>query len=402
MRILTIVPQEFYLPRGNPLASFHQVRDLLDRGHEVEVLTYGLGAPPPDPRFVVHRARGPHFTKRLKTGPSYVKIWFDVLLCFTLIGLLMRRRYDLIWAHEEAGFIAAWVAPVFRVPFVYHLHSSLPLQIRDWGFSQWEWVVQIFRWVESFTLRRAAAAVVISPGVGEVARAAAPKTPVIVILNRFAVDQEGTPEDRRRIRAELNIADNEQLVLYTGTFVALQALDLLVEAVPEVVRRVPGARFALVGGRPAEIAALEQKAAQLRVQDAIRFVEMRPQEEMPAFMAACDVLVSPRVKGINPPGKLFSYLNSGRPVVATRTSVHTQFLNDACSILTPPTAAGLADGLVTALTDTARVRAVTQGAKEILVTEYSARVRDAAYDELLALMASRQPGVEGRTAATGS
>ncbi len=91
--------------------------------------------------------------------------------------------------------------------------------------------------------------------------------------------------------------------------------------------------------------------------------ESRPQSEMPLYMAAADVLVSPRVQGINPPGKLFSYLASGRPVVATNTLVHNQLLDEQCSILTAPNAQGIADGLVEALTNPhARGRCRARGA----------------------------------------
>jgi glycosyltransferase involved in cell wall biosynthesis len=103
---------------------------------------------------------------------------------------------------------------------------------------------------------------------------------------------------------------------------------------------------------------------------------------MPAFMEACDVLVSPRVRGINPPGKLFSYLSSGRPIVATDQPIHNQILDARCAILTPPDARGLADGIVTALLDAERVRAVVAGAEAVLREEYGAARRRAAYGEL--------------------
>lgn len=383
-----IIPQVFYSSRGTPLSAYHRIRDLIGRGHQVEVLTYAIGSPPPDLDIPIHRSWGPHFASKLKQGPSKVKIWFDALLFLNLIALLMRRRYDLLYAHEEGAFLAALVAPLYRIPLVYDLHSSLPLQIRDWNFSKRESVVQFFRWVEEFSLKRSRVAVAISPGVADAARSSVPGVKVVTIVNRFSLEREASAEDGRRVRSEFGLTDTDRVVLYTGSFVALQALDLLVEAVPSVVRRVPQARFLIVGGQAPEITALGALATRVGAREPIVFVPTRPQEEMPAFMAACDVLVSPRVQGINPPGKLFSYLNSGRPVVATRTLVHTQFLNDRCAILTPPTSEGIADGLVTALSDELRRNDVTRGAKEILQTEYSPAAREAAYDELLRLIAT--------------
>jgi hypothetical protein len=43
MRILKIVPQAFYAARGTPLSAYHRARELIARGHEVDILTYAVG-----------------------------------------------------------------------------------------------------------------------------------------------------------------------------------------------------------------------------------------------------------------------------------------------------------------------------------------------------------------------
>ena len=90
MKILMLVPQAFYSPRGTPLSAYHRTRDLKALGHEVDILTYAVGDPPPDPDLKVFRSIGPHFARRIKQGPSYIKIWFDFLLLLNLIGRLAR------------------------------------------------------------------------------------------------------------------------------------------------------------------------------------------------------------------------------------------------------------------------------------------------------------------------
>jgi glycosyltransferase involved in cell wall biosynthesis len=384
-----LIPQLFYSPRGTPLSAYHRIKDLRRLGHEVEVLTYGPGDPPPDlPGVPIHRARGPHFSSSVKQGPSYLKIWFDALLFLSLLVRLARTRYDVLYAHEEGGFLGALVTRLFRVPLVYDMHSSLPLQIRDWGFSQREGVVSLFRFVERFTVRRAAVTVAISPGVAKAARDAWPAARVVTIVNRFSVEARASAESAARVRAELGIGAGEKLVLYTGSFVALQALDLLVEAIPRVAREAPEARFVLVGGRPHEIAELEALAARVDAAPHVRFLPHRPQAEMPSFLAAADVLVSPRKQGINPPGKLFEYLGSGRPVVATDCPIHDQILDARCAILVAPTAEGLAHGIVSALRDAALAERVVRGAEQVLRDEYGPERREAAYAELVAGIAA--------------
>jgi glycosyltransferase involved in cell wall biosynthesis len=186
------------------------------------------------------------------------------------------------------------------------------------------------------------------------------------------------------------------VVLYAGSFVALQALDGLVRAIPLVTARAPQAKFVFVGGTEAEIRGLSKLAREVGAESSLLLLAARPQSDMPVFMAACDVLASPRVRGINPPGKLFSYLDSGRPVVATDCLVHNQLLNPRCAILTPPDPEGLAEGILTALLDQPRRAEVVSGAREMLRTEYGDDRRRAAYRELLEALEARPGFRNGR------
>jgi glycosyltransferase involved in cell wall biosynthesis len=383
MRILNIVPQAFYTARGTPLSAYHRARELIARGHEVDILTYGVGGDPPNFSARVFRSRGPHFKRSIRAGPSRLKIWFDLLLLVNLLIHLSRRRYDVLYAHEEGALLARLAGAIFRIPYIYDMHSSLPLQISDWKFSRRPSVIAAFRWVERLSVRGACAVVAISPAVARVARSAGPDTPCVLLANHFEAGRSVPPEEVAAVRARHGIALERKLVVYAGSFVALQALDLLLDAVPGVLARVPNTTFLLVGGTDPEIAALRSQAARSGITDHIVMERSLAQAAISAYLAAADALVSPRVQGINSPGKLLDYLASGRPVVATDTLVHNQLLTDKSAILTPPTAEGLAAGLVTALTDPARVVEVTAGAARLLGRYSSKAERDAAYEAVL-------------------
>ena len=161
------------------------------------------------------------------------------------------------------------------------------------------------------------------------------------------------------------------IVLYTGTFEAYQGLDLLFAAARQVVDRHPGARFVLAGGRPDQIAAAREQAERLGIGSSVAFAGQRPAEDIPAFLDAADALVSPRSTGTNTPLKIYQYLRSGRPIVATRLLTHTQVLNDDVAILTAATPEGFAAGILAALSDRDRARAVGDRARELADTKYS-------------------------------
>jgi glycosyltransferase involved in cell wall biosynthesis len=174
-----------------------------------------------------------------------------------------------------------------------------------------------------------------------------------------------------RIREELGIAPDAPVVLYTGTFEAYQGLDLLFAAAKHVLAVRPDTRFVLAGGRPDQIAAAKADAAHVGLGGAAIFPGQRPAEEIPLFLDAADVLVSPRSSGTNTPLKIYQYLRSGRPIVATRLLTHTQVLDDQVSILTPATAEGFAAGILSAIQDPAHGRAIGERARVLAETKYS-------------------------------
>jgi len=57
---------------------------------------------------------------------------------------------------------------------------------------------------------------------------------------------------------------------------------------------------------------------------------------MAALMAEADILVSPRIHGTNTPMKIYSYMASGKAVLATDLPTHTQVLEAETACLAPP------------------------------------------------------------------
>ena len=129
------------------------------------------------------------------------------------------------------------------------------------------------------------------------------------------------------------------------------------------------------------------------------FAGQRPAEDIPAYLDAADVLVSPRSLGTNTPLKIYQYLRSGRPIVATRLLTHTQVLNDDVSILTDATPAGFGAGILRAIADPECARAIGARARQLAETKYSyeaylARTRQACAH----LFGDRAPQMAGKVA----
>jgi glycosyltransferase involved in cell wall biosynthesis len=81
--------------------------------------------------------------------------------------------------------------------------------------------------------------------------------------------------------------------------------------------------------------------------------------------------VSPRSRGTNTPLKIYQYLRSGKPIVATRLLTHTQVLSDRTAILTDVTPEAFAAGILRGLDDRLESDAIGRRARELADTKYS-------------------------------
>jgi len=94
-------------------------------------------------------------------------------------------------------------------------------------------------------------------------------------------------------------------------------------------------------------------------------------EEIPGYIDMCDVLVSPRIEGNNTPLKIYSYLRSGKPIVATNLITHTQVLNDEVSVLTDCTPEAFGTGVLNILNQDDLRKRVTENAQKLAKDKYS-------------------------------
>ena len=106
------------------------------------------------------------------------------------------------------------------------------------------------------------------------------------------------------------------------------------------------------------------------------------------------MLASPRIEGENTPFKVYTYLASGKPLVATRIPTHTQLVDDTLAFLVDPTAVGLADGVRQVLTHPEDARARAAAGISLIERDYShARYQEKvarAYAELEREVGSRR------------
>jgi glycosyltransferase involved in cell wall biosynthesis len=371
MHILMIAPQPFFEPRGTPFSEFHRIRALVDLGHTVDLVTYPFGEDVSIPGLRIFRCLRPPFIRRVRVGPSWAKVPLDLSLAATVLRRAVRGRYDAVHSHEEGGLIGVLVAGLLRVPHLYDMHSSLPQQLTNFDFSDSRLLKRLADWGERVMVRRSDVVIVICQQLVDVVHEIEPAAAPILIENAPGSGEAPTSGSGARVRTRFGIPPEAPLVLYTGTFEAYQGLDLLYAAAARVKAADPGIRFLLAGGSAEQVAAARKVVDRLGVADTVVFAGQRAPAEIPAFLDAATVLASPRSTGTNTPLKIYQYLRSGRPIVATRLLTHTQVLDDQVAVLTAPTPEAFAAGLLAVARGGARAAELGRRARQLAETKYS-------------------------------
>jgi len=189
-------------------------------------------------------------------------------------------RPDIVMASgQRALWVVALAGPAQHVPWVAIVHAT-ELDARK------AWVRGLTRWA----LKRAQAIVAVSRHTGGyLRRLGVAEVPAFVIGNgadpgRFQ-RLEATAIEELRQRLDLVGA---RTILTVGNLTERKGQEVVISALPEVLRKVPEARYLMVG-LPTEESHLRALSESLGVSHAVRFLGYLKHEELVAAYNCCDV-----------------------------------------------------------------------------------------------------------------
>src|SRR5512142_3094171 len=183
MRILMIAPEPFFEPRGTPFSEYHRIRALVELGHTVDLVTYPFGHDVDITGVRIFRSLRPPFVRRIRIGPSLPKLFLDALLAVSCVRRAIGGRYDAVHSHEEGAAFGIVIAWMLGVPHLYDMHSSLPQQLTNFGFSRSRVLRRLFEWVERRVIHHSKVVIVICQNLVETVRAVDTRVPVVLIEN---------------------------------------------------------------------------------------------------------------------------------------------------------------------------------------------------------------------------
>jgi glycosyltransferase involved in cell wall biosynthesis len=340
MNVLLLAPHPFYSERGTPIAARAAAETLCRAGYRVDVLTYHEGQDLEHEGLGIIRIRKPPFVANVPVGLSWKKLVCDLYLIADAFRLLRSGRYHVVHAIEESVFPMAAARALRQFRLVYDMDSLLSSQLVEARPSLGR-IGPVFRALEAWAIRRSDLILAVCPAIAEHVADIAPEKPTYV-THDVPLVPDATRQPAEDLRASLDKED--ALALYVGNLEQYQGIELLLGAMTRLGECGP-VSLAVIGGDAVAVKRYRARAGALGVGNKVHFYGPRPLRSLPAYLEQADILVSPRLHGINTPMKVYAYLASGRPIVATDIPAHVQVLSSDCAVLVPPAPDAFADGM---------------------------------------------------------
>lgn len=335
MRIL--YPAAYFYPEN--IAFSHLEKDLLQAlttaGHEVEVLC------PIPTRGITEEARRAFRTRREETlynGRVHVRRFWapqegrnPVMRAFRYFWCNLReyqlgkraRDAELILAISTPptqGLLAGLLKRKLAVPFIYNLQDIFPDSMVNTGLTKRDSLLwKIGRRVENAAYRYADKIVVISQDFQDNIMAKGVPAEKIVQIYNWINEEEVyfISREKNALFDKYSLPRDKFFVAYSGNVGHSQNMDLLLD-VASSLREREDVRFVIVG----EGACREHVEERLRMENLsnVSLLPFQPYEDIALVFSLGDVglLISKSGVGSNSvPGKTWSYLSAGRPVLAS-------------------------------------------------------------------------------------
>ena len=281
--------------------------------------------------------------------PRYLK-WLDgVFYAVSLLPFLWRLRrsfpFDVIDSHfaYPDGLAGTIIGRIFRRPVVITLRGSI---VRLATYP-------LHRPQLRLALRAAKRVVAVSESLKQTAVALGIPAQKVRVIPNGVDTSRFFPMDRREARRALDLPEEARILLTVGGLNEGKGQHRIVAMLPSLLGRHPDLLYVAVGGgrradslRPVLEGLIRDKG----LHDHVLLAGERPHEEIPLWMAACNVFcLATRSEGWA--NVLLEALACGRPVVSTRVGGNAEIVTDpSLGTLVPAgNDAAFADALRTAL-----------------------------------------------------
>ena len=375
MKILILLPFAFYRNSGSSFSSYYRVKALYEINEKLDLICYPHGENINWTNLNICR-----FPKRLKfndyePGEWRKKIYYDFIIMIKSLSILFKKKYDLVFVHSTLIYIFAFVTFFVRSKFVATLHANIDGELEKWGVSKNNFLKTILLKFEKICLKRYNKVIVVSPTIRDhLINNNLGKNNYCVINNSvesYSVDNNIRKED-----------NNNFEILYTGTFVEIQNLELIYQTA--LLLNDEKVEFVLVGGTNSEIIK-NMKIIEKRRLTNVKLIPRVEHEELKKYFNESDIVISPRTYGNEIPMKIYDYLNYGKCILASDAPIHKSILNNNVAYLVEGNSELFAEAILHIKDNPDKRKEIETKAKDYFESKFSYEMMINKYKKLLSL-----------------
>ena len=318
------------------------------------------------PNTTIHRIPSIPGINRIRPGFSYKKVLCDILLLIKAMQLTTIYKFDLIHAVEESVFMALLFRYTKRIPYIYDMDSCLSQQLID-AIRPLKRLKSIMSKFEKLAFSNSNGIIAVCRTLEETASQFAPMKPLLRLEDISMLEESTEKGDNVR----KGIDNNQPVIMYVGNLEYYQGIDLLLESFSILIGINSKAMLIIIGGSDNDIKYYSSLAAKLNIINHTRFIGRKPLTQLAYYLEQADILVSPRILGDNTPMKIYSFIDSGKPLLATRLTTHTQVLDDSIALLVSPKPKDMAKGFEYLINNPDFASQLALRAKEKVRNEFS-------------------------------
>lgn len=296
-RILFIAPQPFFEIRGTPIANKNML-EILSSKYKIDFLSYPIGEKIKIKNVNFYRSNS-FGIKKIKIGFSIKKLILDVGLYLKTKSLIKKNNYSYIQANEESAIWASNMAKKRKIPFIYDMDSVMSEQL---NLSNKKFLAKIMNFLESRVIKNSTLILGISTHFEDFCKKINSN---VKYLQIWDIPQLGKKEKLDQ-KYKVLFDKTKKKVLYVGNKEQYQGTDIIFQ----LAKEMPDFQFILAG------------VGVDKVEGNIVQISKVPMDQVYDLMKNCDVLISPRVSGTNTPMKIYTYMASGKPIVASDIPAH--------------------------------------------------------------------------------
>jgi glycosyltransferase involved in cell wall biosynthesis len=239
----------------------------------------------------------------------------------------LRGRYHLVHVHNmpDVLVLSALVPKVLGAKVILDLHDPMPeLMTTIFGLDAESWQVRMLRRLERWSIGWADLVLTVNLACKRLFFGRSCEAEKIHIVMNSPDEAIFAPGRARSRPARRPASGKAFVVMYHGSLVERNGLDLAVEAVARVRGSVPSVELRIYGPGTPFLERVMESVRSRGLTDTIRYLGPKRLEEIASAIETCDVGIVPNQRSVfaelNTPTRIFEYLAVGTPVVAPRAA----------------------------------------------------------------------------------